>query len=284
MQAPVVHERARAHRATRPAGATLALVGIVCACGLAWIATRTRGASEGALATPKVPDVASSNSGAPFESTAVAYERSGVPSSGSQIEDDAGVWSEFASSKSKAAPRKEREFFARFSALADDALAAEVRPVLASDGPNAEKVALLRAVLERRLECTSDAFASAVGALPDASGAWGESVPRTALRLLRERAARDPLAREILERIAWKLDPPAPEALRRLAVASSVSFSSASDLRRIAPTLLRETEPQVRLSAWEALAAHPDVDYAGWLQAQLDCAPPPAAPPATVIE
>jgi hypothetical protein len=284
MPDPLVHERAHARRAKSPTGAILVLVGVVCACVLAWLATRTRGPSEAALATPRAPIAASSRSSAPFEPEPAANERSGVESSGVQHDDEARVWSELPSSRSNAAPRKEREFFARFVALSDEALAAEVKPVLASDGPNAEKVALLRALLERRLECTSDAFAIAVGALPDASGAWGESVPRTALRFLRESAARDPLACEILERIAWKLDPPAPEALRRLAVASCVSFSSTSDLRRLAPTLLRETEPQVRLAAWEALAAHPDVDYAAWLQTQLNCAPPPAAPTAAVIE
>lgn len=170
-----------------------------------------------------------------------------------------------------APPRKEREFHASLLGLTDAALADRVAAVLGESRPRAEQVALLRVLLERRHPAAPAAFVRAVTHLPGASGAAGESVPRTAVRLLCAQADRQPVAREILECIAWDVDPPSPSDVRCTAVAALIAHGAPDELPRLAPALLGEVDPAVRQVAWEALSGHPDVEYASWLRSEMNC-------------
>jgi len=100
---------------------------------------------------------------------------------------------------------KEKDFYAGYRAqLAQDAATLEdrARGILEGTGPDCEKVALLRALCDGASERAGELFAHALAVLPDEPGLGGESVPRTAIRCLRERARRDEKAREILRALA----------------------------------------------------------------------------------
>jgi hypothetical protein len=159
--------------------------------------------------------------------------------------------------------RKEKDFYTEFVALAaqtPDALERAAPGVLSGEGPDCEKVALLRALHDSGSPRTGAFFALAIASLPDASSAQGESVPRFALRFLSQRVSREPDAKRALESIVWSAFPPAPSVLRRDGAIALASAASESELWRVAARLSAETDQAVRQSGIDALAnsAHAD--------------------------
>jgi hypothetical protein len=156
-------------------------------------------------------------------------------------------------------PETERAFHARFLELArasPEALAAHAADILADDGPDPEKVALLRALSDSGSSRTSEFLLLAVERLPDAAGSGRESVPSFALRSLVGRASSEPAARLALERLAFESPARAAPELRRRSVAALCALATPEEAARIAGRLALETDASIRASGIEALTAN----------------------------
>jgi hypothetical protein len=150
---------------------------------------------------------------------------------------------------------KEKEFLAAFQRLgreepeALDDLAADLLP---GDGPDSEKVALLRALRDVETERAAEHWLLVLRELPDESDAQGESVPSTALLLLDRKAPRDAWSRDLLRRAVFETPRPASE-LRRRAAASFFRHAIGDELFTARVDLRRESDPLVLECALEAL-------------------------------
>ncbi|HTF89545.1 MAG TPA: hypothetical protein VK843_14120 [Planctomycetota bacterium] len=157
----------------------------------------------------------------------------------------------------------EAEYRARFLVAAADDLgglehAAEI--VLASKGPDCEKVAALRVVCESKSARACSLLQSSVENLPDRSDSRGESVPRFALRCLAERATLDATARETLMVLAWRSEKPIATGARACAAATLALVASGNEVWELTRWLERERDQLVRDAAIEALSRNPDPD------------------------
>jgi hypothetical protein len=149
---------------------------------------------------------------------------------------------------------KERDFYDEL--LVEPDLRRRAVEVLAGDGPQAEKLALLRVAFERDPGLAPELFERAVTSLPDAGDAHGESVPRAAVEWLAERAPREPRARAILERLAWDAEGEAPAAaLRARCVLALLSSAPESELPRLRGRLAGERDDELHASAARVLDA-----------------------------
>jgi hypothetical protein len=168
------------------------------------------------------------------------------------------------------APRTESEFLRDLlSRTGGDAAALEAatRSALAGDGPDCEKVAALKAVVQTRSPAADDLLASAVESLLDRSSPNGESVPRFALRLLAERAPREAGARVQLLRLAYV--EPLDRGLRASAASAYSLAADEGEIRGLVAALANETDPLVRAGALEALGRNPHTRAADAVLAQL---------------
>ena len=159
----------------------------------------------------------------------------------------------------------EREFLEEFdaSAAADPlGFRVRVREALFGEGPACEKVAALRALYAWEPETGRDLCVEAIARLPDASSPRGESVPRTALRLLGERAPREPAARSILERVLWSQDFLVSAELRGVAAAALLAATAEPELSTLRRRLQDDPEERVRSRAVDPRPSEADADGA----------------------
>jgi hypothetical protein len=173
----------------------------------------------------------------------------------------------------------ESAFYERFRSAAargTGELEASAEEILRGAGPDAEKVALLRALGDCGSERAADFYLLALRELPDVSDPQGESVASTALLLLDRRAARDAQAREILRRAAFEPPLPPPRSRAR-AAAGFFLQATEEELLGARDELTREWDPQFLESALEALSRNPNTDVAAVLLAPHGRAPAVAA-------
>lgn len=272
-----------------PAGTATVLAGLVLALGLATALWR--------LAGPAAPDCRLPDLPRPEPFTLGAAERTADPSPGARgsapqhaaldaadplrgldLDLDEPPW------PAASPPRRERDFHALFLELDPAALSERLDGVLGGASTRAEQVALLRALLDRAHPRAREAFLACVASAPASAVPGLEPLPSTALGLLRRRAQREPLAREILEGIVWDSSPPAAPALRVLAASALAAYASDEDLRRMQGEMLEEREPAVRAALSAGLRARAPSTFAGWLDERLDVPAPRAVPAAPVIE
>lgn len=165
--------------------------------------------------------------------------------------------------------RKERDYYQAFVGLGAQGTAAiesAARMALAGQGPDCEKVAALRALVDSNAPSAFDLHADAIASLPDVCRGQSDSVPRFALRGLVARAAREDRAREALERVIWNRS--LSSDLRCVAVAGLAAASDASGAWRIVNRLEMEQDERVRQSAARALACNPAAESAAQAAAQ----------------
>lgn len=178
---------------------------------------------------------------------------------------------------SEVPPRTEREHYERFLALSRagelEAAAAE----LGAAAPAAQRVALLRALVETGSPAAEEHLVAALRAPLAPSGLAGEPVPSFAVRYLGERAPRDAVARAALRRAVFGPGPPIDANLRRRGAAHLAASEAGPELRALGDRLAFETDELLVRGALVALARNPDRYLA---QAILDeHAPPPRRSP-----
>jgi hypothetical protein len=176
--------------------------------------------------------------------------------------------------------RREKDFYADFIALGKDSptpLEAAAETVLAGNGPDCEKVALLRALHAAGSSRAYEFFVAAIVSLPDGTSSHGESVPRFAMQYLTERIARDAPAKSAVERAVASAPPEATE-VRRLGTVALARAASASELWTVAARLAAERDPRVRQAGVDALAhgPHAELAEAALLRFGLVASPKPA--------
>ena len=201
--------------------------------------------SDGALAAPQDAHAAQG-------SPELAQAHAPVPASG-------GV-DPLRDPLARAGEREHYQRFARMAAESSSALEARAPTVLFGAGPDCEKVAFLRALVDSGSAQSGAWLETAVLALPDEPSAAGESVPGFAMQRLAGHAALDPLTRSSLERIAFAAPRRAAERLRRQAATALAQTASPAELVRMAADLAREESALLRSSVLEALSRHPDPD------------------------
>lgn len=172
---------------------------------------------------------------------------------------------------------RERDWYAEFmreSRARRGALEELAEGLLAGDGPRAQKVALLRALLDSGSADALNWLEHAARTVPDGDGARGESVPFAALGLLGKSAPREPAARATLARLAFE-SPELHVALRRRSASLYAAHCDVGELSELRRRLYRETNGTITGSALAALdsrASEPEVRR--WL-AEFDDHPRP---------
>lgn len=139
---------------------------------------------------------------------------------------------------------RERDWLAAFLELErtrPGALEARGAELLGHDGPRAERVAWLRALLQTGSPRAADWLARAVRTQATDSGPDAESVASTALELLGRAAARNEEARRALFALAFA-EPGLAPALRRRAAGSYARTCDESGLLVLRPALLCEAD------------------------------------------
>lgn len=136
------------------------------------------------------------------------------------------------------------------------------RAALLGDGPDAERVGLLRAAVDVAGPEAVDLLAMAIRDLPDASRAEATSVPRRALELLGALAARDARALAALEDLAFDPAMLGRSELRRLVGARAAALLPVAEAGRIEARLAVEADPEVAQAIRAALAGVPHDDAA----------------------
>ena len=153
-------------------------------------------------------------------------------------------------------PGTERAFYEQDLQLAQrpGALAERARQLfLGGEGSDPERVAALRALWDSATPGAEEWFALALRPPPDAPAPQGAlSVGEFALGFLRERAAREPAALELLAQLAS--DATAPLALRRGAAVSVAATADPLRLRRLATDVAADDEPDFRAALARAAA------------------------------
>ncbi|MBI5851825.1 MAG: hypothetical protein HZB39_12490 [Planctomycetes bacterium] len=160
-------------------------------------------------------------------------------------------------------PVTEDDHYREFRALAAadlGALEALIPAVLDGDAPDCRRVALLRVLFDSRSTVTADTFTRTIRNLPESSsGSRGDSVPGFAVTFLAKRAAREPGALAILERVAFDGGAPMPEGLRRRAAAAFAVAADGSALDRLPTLVAREVDDALILGVTAALTQNPHV-------------------------
>lgn len=154
-----------------------------------------------------------------------------------------------------ATPSTEREWLQVYRELArtPGALEAETRAILDGHGPDAGKVALLRAQLESGAPGAVRWLAYAARTRPDAATAKARSVASFALDSLAQQAGSDELARALLGELAFDVPELAP-ALRRGAASVFALRCAESELDALRVRLLREPDALLVAGAVASLA------------------------------
>lgn len=158
-------------------------------------------------------------------------------------------------------PVTEDDHYREFRALAAadlGALEALIPAVLEGKAPDCRRVALLRALFDSRSPLAADTFTNTIRSLPESSSASrGDSVPGFAVTFLAKRAAREPVALEILERVAFDGSAPMSEGLRRRAAAAFAVAAGGSALDRLPALVAREIDDALVLGITAALTENP---------------------------
>jgi hypothetical protein len=155
---------------------------------------------------------------------------------------------------------KERELRAAFVAAEraePGTLDARAAAILASTGPVAEKVALLRALRDTAVPSTLHWLDVALHASSNAPDARAHLLPNFALEQMTELAVSDARARGSLQRIAFDSTELALE-LRRRAVAAYAAVCAPEQLNDLSAQLWRERDELSLAGALSALASRPD--------------------------
>ncbi len=155
---------------------------------------------------------------------------------------------------------KERELRAAFVAAEraePGTLDARAAAILASTGPVAEKVALLRALRDTAAPSTLHWLDVALHASSNAPDARAHLLPNFALEQMTELAVSDERARGSLQRIAFDSTELALE-LRRRAVAAYAAVCAPEQLNDLSAQLWRERDELSLAGALSALASRPD--------------------------
>ena len=257
---------------------------LLCAAGLGllWLLYRETGSGAAATGPAPAPSAGAPTEPSPLElveqsarqMVAAAESRS---STGDL--DDPTLDAEDGAAGREPGETSESVFYERFrgaAARGPGELEASAEEILRGAGPDAEKVALLRALADCGSERAADSYLLAVRELPDVSDPQGESVASTALLLLDRRAARDAPARAILRRAAFEAPLPPPRARAR-AAASFFLWATPEELLGARDELIREWDPQVLESALEALSRNPNTGVAAQLLAPHGRVPAVAA-------
>jgi hypothetical protein len=150
---------------------------------------------------------------------------------------------------------KEKDLRAAFVALEraePGTLDARAASILASDGPTAEKVALLRALRDTASPATAHWLDVTVRSAPNAAGVPAQPLSNFALEQLTELAARDGDACAALGRLAFDSANVADD-LRRRACAGYAATCPADSLSDLNGQLSREQDELVIASALSAL-------------------------------
>lgn len=156
---------------------------------------------------------------------------------------------------------------------------------LGSESSSVEQVALLRALEDCKSGELVRWLEHAVRACEDTATAQGVSVPTFALTRLRQVAARDPLARQALVRLAFE-PPQLSGALRRSAASAVAACADVEELVELELRLRREQDPELLASALSALGARSGERAVSALFARNGWEPPPPRelPTDTILE
>jgi hypothetical protein len=120
-------------------------------------------------------------------------------------------------------------------------------------GPDAEKVALLRALLDIRSDKALDALVTAAEEAESHDGPAGAGVPEFCVRTLVERAALDADARAALGRLVARRGSSLQPRLRRTAAAQVALTGTASELALLAADLRGCDDPELLLGVARSL-------------------------------
>lgn len=163
---------------------------------------------------------------------------------------------------------RERDWYSEWLRLEREqsgVLSAKAAELLAGDGPRAQKVAFLRALVDARVVDAARWLEHTVRTLPDAGGPRGESVPAVALGLMGRAAVTDRAVRAKLGELAFDATD-LHGNLRRRAAAEFARRCGSDELQALRQRLLREPDRSITASALaelDARAKEPAV--ASWL-------------------
>ncbi len=220
-------------------------------------------------AMPAPDETPSSATSVLWSEAPVAAPRVAYVSEASSAQD-----SELPSTRAAHEAKSERDYYKQFlahGARDKDELESAARRVLAANGAECEKVAVLRAACDAHCRSAFDLLADAALTSPDVRRGDNDSLPRFAVKMLVERSSRDERARLALERVAWSQA--VSSELRCIAVAGLASAADGSEAWRIVSRLGIEQDEQVRANALAALARNPAAE-----SARMNAAPNPTTP------
>lgn len=154
-------------------------------------------------------------------------------------------------------PKKEKEFYSAFLRLAknfDGSLERETELSLKGKGPDCEKVAALRALYDGKSARAPELFLYAIQNLSDGSRRQQEAIPSFAVRFLSKKAACDPNARGVLEKLISMEREELPGGFRRLASVTLARHGSEVELYRLVSNLTREKDDLLKQETLAALS------------------------------
>jgi len=125
-------------------------------------------------------------------------------------------------------------------------------------GPDAEKVALLRALLDIRSARAFDALVTAAEEAESHDGPAGVGVPEFCVRMLAERAARDVDARAALGLLVARRGSALEPRLRRTAAARVALTGTSSELAQLAADIRGCGDPELLLGVARSLELNPE--------------------------
>lgn len=151
--------------------------------------------------------------------------------------------------------------YAEFLALArrdPGGLAERAREELLGEGPDARKIALLRALAETGSPRAHELFALAILTLPVRSTAHSSSVPEYAVHSLGQRAEGDGAARAVLRSVAFGPDRSREPSLRLQAAIHLGRTSTDSELQTLAAIVRAEPDELLRAGFAAGLLSNPE--------------------------
>jgi hypothetical protein len=137
-----------------------------------------------------------------------------------------------------------------------------VDATLHSTGPDAEKVGLLRALLDVRSDKALDALVTAAEEVEAHDGPNGVGVPEFSVRMLTERASRDEDARAALRRLVSRRDSSLEPRLRRTAASRVALTGTSSELALLAADIRGCGDPELLRGVAQSLELNPDAALA----------------------
>lgn len=164
-------------------------------------------------------------------------------------------------SNASSEPVREKEYREAFAAQAaedTEQLLARAPGILGGEGPDAEKVALLRALHESGAEGADDLVLNALFDLPHQAPSGRVSVPSFLVRYLGQRGTRDASSRDLLERAIWDAAGTLDEDLRRRAASYLAAAIDSEGLDRLSSRLRQEQDEKLVQGALVALAHNRD--------------------------